>query len=99
MRKVLALFNNAEVTLKLEECNFLMKAINYLGRIIRTRQLEIALHTTDAIRGHKDPANMTELRSFLGLCIDFRRFVSNFARYWDLQTINSGKINRRCFKR
>lgn len=46
--------------------------------VIRPRRLEIALHTTDAISGLKTPTNLTELRSFLGLCNVFRRFAPNF---------------------
>lgn len=49
--------------------------IGYLGHNIRRRRLENASHTTDVISGLKDPTDITEVCSFLRLCIVFQELV------------------------
>lgn len=81
VRHVFTLLSDAAITLKLKKRCFFTDTIDYLGGlIIRPRQLEIAPNTTVAIRGLEPPTSLTELRLFLGMCKEFRRFVPNFAR-------------------
>lgn len=72
VQQVLQLLPNAGVTLKMNKCNFLTATIDYLGHVIRPERLEIASHTTAAIKGLQPPTNDTELWCFLGLCNVFR---------------------------
>ena len=80
VKKVLMLLQDAGVTIKLRKCFFFTDNIDYLGHVIRPGTLEIAPKATEAIKNLKPPKNVTELRSFLGLCNVFRRFVPNFSR-------------------
>lgn len=80
VRTVLTLLQNAGVSLKLNKCSFFTTAVDYLGHKIRPGKLEVASRTCEAIRYAKPPTNQTEIRSFLGLCNVYRRFVKNFAR-------------------
>ncbi len=68
------------MSLKLKKCSFFGQSVNYLGHTIRPGLLEVANRNTDAIQGFKVPTTQTELRSFLGLCNVYRRFIPNFAR-------------------
>lgn len=79
-QEVLPLLNSAEATLILKKCSFFTYTIDFSGQIVRPRRLELAFHTTDAIRGLKPPTSMTKLISFLGMCSNFLRIVSSFAR-------------------
>lgn len=80
VRKGLIFLRNPAVTLDLWECWFLKETIDYSGRAILPRRLGIASHTTDPIRCLRAPTNLTNLRSFLGLCNFFRTFVPSFIR-------------------
>lgn len=59
VKQVLSILKDAGVTLKLMKCNFFTETIDYLGHVIRLRRLEIATHTTAAIKKLKLPTNIT----------------------------------------
>jgi hypothetical protein len=54
--------------------------VDYLGHVIRPWQLSVAEKNTAALKVTKYPTTQTELRSFLGLCNVYRRFVRGFAK-------------------
>ena len=78
--EILAILKEAGLSLKLKKCNFFTKTVDYLGHVIRPGKLEVAEKNTAALQGFKEPTTQTQLRSFLGMCNVYRRFVPNFAR-------------------
>ena len=78
--KVLSLLNNAGMTLKLRKCFFLQQRVEYLGHIVAPGQLQVASKTCQAIKEMPPPRTITELRSFLGLCNVYRRFIKGFGQ-------------------
>ncbi|CAN8067637.1 unnamed protein product [Agarophyton chilense] len=80
VRTILSSLRSAGITLRLDKCQFFSGTVDYLGHVIRPGKLQVSTRTRDAIRAAKSPTNQTELRSFLGLCNVFRRFVKSFAR-------------------
>ena len=78
--RVLSALQSAGVSLKLRKCNFFADSVDYLGHVITPGKLHVSTTNTDAVRGFKAPRTQTELKSFLGLCNVYRRFVPNFAR-------------------
>ena len=78
--RVLRLMSEAGMTLKLKKCFFFCDKIDYLGHVISPGKLEVASKTTEAIKGLSYPTDVSQMRSFLGLCNDYRRFVPNFTR-------------------
>ena len=80
MRTILSLLQDAGVSLKLPKCHFFQASVDYLGHVIRPGKLEVSTRTCDAIKQAKPPTTQTGIRSFIGLCNVFRRFVPNFAR-------------------
>jgi transposase InsO family protein len=80
LHDVLTLLGQAGLSLKLAKCHFLQETVDYLGHVIRPGKLEIATKNTDALRTAQPPRTQTELRSFLGLCNVYRRFVPGFSK-------------------
>ena len=77
---VISLLKNAGNSLKLTKCRFFESSVDYRCHVIRPGKLEIASNNLKAIELAKTPGNQTELKSFLGMCNVYRRFVPNFAR-------------------
>ncbi|CDF40036.1 retrotransposon protein [Chondrus crispus] len=80
VQQVLKVLQDAGLSLKLEKCNFFAESVDYLGHVIRPGLLAVAEKNTDAIKKAQERTTQTELRSFLGMCNVYRRFVPNFAR-------------------
>ena len=80
VRDVLTVLKEAGFSLKLKKCKFFATYVDYLGHVTRPGRLEVATKNTEAVKRFKEPTTQTELRSFLGLCNIYRRFVPNFAR-------------------
>jgi RNase H-like domain found in reverse transcriptase/Reverse transcriptase (RNA-dependent DNA polymerase) len=68
------------LTLNLKKCHLLKDTVDYLGHVIRPGQHSVAEKNTVALIDMTQPTTQTELRSFLGLCNVYRRFVKGFAK-------------------
>ena len=77
--QVLNLLRKAGVTLKLSKCKFFQNKVDYLGHVLLPGKLAVARESTEAIRQATFPQNPTQMRSFLGSCNVFRRFVKDYA--------------------
>jgi hypothetical protein len=79
VNEALNLVGKTGLSLKLIKCHFSKEAVDYLGHVIRPVKLAVAEKNTAALRNTPVPKTQTELRSFLGLCNVYRRFVPRFA--------------------
>jgi len=77
---VLQILHQAGVTLKLKKSEFFRKSVDYLGHRLRPGKLAILDSGTEALREAQYPRNQTQLKSYLGSCNVYRRFVKNFAK-------------------
>jgi hypothetical protein len=68
------------LSLELPKCKIFRDTVSYLGNFIRPGKLEVAVINTEALKGAKPPTNQTQLRSFLGLCNVYRRFIPGFSK-------------------
>ena len=77
---VLRILREAGATLRLAKCEFFKREVRYLGHVIRPGKLAIYGRNLEAISKALPPKNKTQLRSFLGMCNVYRRFVKGFTR-------------------
>ncbi len=78
--EVLSTLRKAGLSLKFKKSNSFCRRVDYLGHRITPGRLEIALKRKDALEGFQFPTTQKQLRSFLGMCNGYRRFVKDFAK-------------------
>jgi transposase InsO family protein len=78
--RVLGLLEAAGVTLNAKKCRFFESRVDFLGHVVHPGKLGVQARKCEAISRAAPPTSKTAIRSFLGLCGVYRRFVPNFAR-------------------
>lgn len=76
---VLQRAENAGVTLNLKKCVFGKKEVKFLGYIVSADGLKPDPDKTRAVQELKEPTNITEVRSFLGMVNQLGKFIPNLA--------------------
>lgn len=82
----------------LKKCTFFTETIDCLGQVIHPGKLQSAAPISDAINVFKEPHNVTELRSFLGLCNDFYWFIPSLTCIGDVLNKKLNKSQLRSFE-
>jgi hypothetical protein len=71
---------SANLKLKLCKCQFLRKQLNYLGHSITEDGIGPDESKVKAIKELERPKTVRDVRSFIGSCSYYRKFVPNFAK-------------------
>lgn len=77
--QVLTRINGANLKLSPEKCKLFQKKVNFLGHTISETGIATDEKKIQAIVEWPTPKTVREIRSFLGLCSYYRRFVQNFS--------------------
>lgn len=77
--KVLQRLEDTGLKINLEKCQILRREVNYLGHKISADGVSCQEEKTEAVKNWPKPETVKELRSFLGFCSYYRRFVKGYA--------------------
>jgi len=70
----------AGVSLNFEKCSWFCDVVEYLGHIVRPGQLHVQNKNVDALKHAQFLTTKNLLKSFLGKCNVYRRFVKDFTK-------------------
>ncbi|KAE8728977.1 Phosphoenolpyruvate carboxykinase [Hibiscus syriacus] len=79
LKIVLQTLREHRIYVKLSKCEFWLQEVSFLGYIISARGIQVDPSKIEAILNWKQPKNVFEIRSFLGLAGYYRRFVEGFS--------------------
>ena len=77
---VFSRLRDAGLKLKMSKCDFLKREVNYLGHVVSANGIKPDPEKIKAIQKLTPPTSVKGVRSFIGMCSYYRRFVPHFAK-------------------
>lgn len=77
--KGLERLKQANLKINPTKCNLFRAEVRYLGHVLSSSGLKPDNEKVDVVRNWPRPRDLHEVRSFLGLCTYYRRFIQNFS--------------------
>lgn len=79
LEQVFRRLRQANLKLNPKKCNLFRRQVNYLGHVVSDKGVAMDPGKVEAITKWPVPRDKHEVRSFLGLCAYYRRFVKGFS--------------------
>ena len=79
LNQVFACLRRANLKLAPGKCHLFRREVKYLGHIVTKKGITTDPNKIQCVQSWPRPQCLTELRSFLGLCSYYRKFIQGFA--------------------
>ena len=76
---ILCRLESAGLKIRPDKCMMLQREVLFLGHVISGEGIKTSASKTDAVTSWPVPTSIKDVRSFLGLCSYYRKFIKNFA--------------------
>ena len=86
IKQVLKRLYNKNMPVTIKKCEFYIKKTNFIGFIIKLKQISINLKKIKAIINQQDPKSVIGLKLFLKFYNYYRRFIANQSSKTELFT-------------
>jgi len=80
VKEVLRRFQEHDLYLRPEKCEFEKKEVKYLGLVIRQGEVRMDPAKVKAVADWPTPKNLKEVRGFIGFANFYRRFIEGFSK-------------------
>ena len=79
LQEIFSPLRAANLKLHAKKCHFFQQRVDFLGHVLSKSGVQVQPDKVKVVQNWPVPRNVTEVRSFIGLCSYYRRFIPRFA--------------------